>query len=199
MINILLKIFSIYLLTLFILSCSSEQKTPKKVIESNVNHTFNVKEANTAIDAEIGIDLLKYKSKVDSIFPADSFYIYLCRDVYENNHSNIYDSLGSIETKDEGDSITYSEVNSITRKLLKGLGDNIDLTNCRKMKPRDYNCRKRMELHWTFYSTKGLWTLTTSEAKSLLNNYDSEFYDYQDLSYMCIVHHLLNSLSKIEP
>lgn len=114
--------FFLFLITcIFVLSSCDTQK----------NEFINIELANNEIFKTTGIDIFEFRSKIRKDFNVDEkFYDSICYNLIVNNTNCVFEKYGVLTIKSNGDSIQYSECDSLQRMMGIGLSKGIILNNC---------------------------------------------------------------------
>lgn len=193
-------LLSISFLAFLFSACEHERDTDKMF---DKRKTINIEAANQAVKDSVGIDLLHYKSRIDKKFPSDSFYIDICEDIlYNTGKSKIFLEFGSTTKFDNGDSISYSQVDSLFVLLYNCVGNNINLENCQGKHTNHFYCKRKKLMHSGYTSVNSLHTLSAlNTIGDVYFAYNIGLLNYEELSFMVVFHHVLNGvfiLSEIE-
>lgn len=175
------------------------QNKPSSSVEGK-RQLLNIEGANQDIKESIGIDLLHYKLKIDKAFPADSFYVEVCENIlFNTGQSNIYEKFGPISTFDNGDSILFDQQDTLFVRIFHSLADNIYLNDCNSSSSDITFCRAKIRIHNSFKSVNRAFELATSTTiGDIYDQFREGFLQYDELAYLCIVHHLIRDIDRIE-
>lgn len=189
------KYLIVLVLSMLVSSCQNGESITKEE-----RKTFAVQSTNLDIKNTAGIDLLKFKSKVDEQFPEDSLYLKVCEDIlFNTGKSKILEKLGPIATYDNGDSIYFSHRDSLFKCIYQSLAKNIYLNDCKENNADSVYCNMKRQTVINLSSVDGVFTLTpTGTIGDVYDQYNYGNLNYEELSYMVIVHHLLRDIYHLE-
>jgi hypothetical protein len=190
-------ILTIFFLAFLFSACEYDSHTDQ-MFKQRV--TINIEAANQEVKDSVGIDLLNYKSRIDKKFPSDSFYVDFCEDIlYNTGKSQIFMEFGQITTFDDGDSISYSKAESLFVLLHHSIGNNINLENCQENHANNFYCKRKKLMNSSYISVNRMYTLSAlNTIGDVYLAYNLGLLNYEELSFMVVFHHILNSIYRLD-
>ncbi len=133
--------------------------------KTNTKKAFDINSTNTDMKNSVGFDLLKYKARVDNAFPADSFYLNLCKDIlFNSGKSVIFNKFGAFRTYDSGVVIRSEECDSLFVKIANCIADNIYLQNFQKISKTTDFCQQKIKFQRNLKSINGVVLISATSS-----------------------------------
>lgn len=121
------------------MSSCTEKKT--------ANRFFEIEKANTEILNLTGIDILKFKRRIENDFAVDeTFYDSIIYHTSVNNTNMLFEKYGYYSIKTNGDTIRGKDRDSLLLNLAKGFASGIKQEDC-KNEESDSLCIVKMEYY----------------------------------------------------
>ncbi|XOV68285.1 MAG: hypothetical protein ACFHU9_03725 [Fluviicola sp.] len=183
---------------LLIASCQDQSNYESPLVHHR--KTLNIEGANADIKKSVGIDVLEFKREVDKKFDTDSFYVKVCEDLlFHTGQSKIFNEFGPFTTFDSGDSIAYSQKDSLFVSIFQSIGNNFYLDNCEGNSQDTVFCNFKKLAQENYLNVDGMFTLTvTNTIGDVYHQFKKGYLNYHELSYMVLVHHLLHDIYALE-